>query len=68
MDRTHLRFFTVKTFPELFTDAGLQVARSGGLEIGGSLPWKISLLNGLLLGALEDTKYSQIYCVARKEG
>ncbi len=66
MDLTHLRFFTVKTFPELFEDVGLRVVRSGGLETGARLPWKFGILNMAFFGALDDTKYSQVYCVARK--
>jgi 2-polyprenyl-3-methyl-5-hydroxy-6-metoxy-1,4-benzoquinol methylase len=67
MDRTHVRFFTFKTFPELFESANLQVVSTGGTGDDGRFPWKLNLLNRLLGGALDDTRYPQIYCVARKQ-
>ncbi|MCC6242219.1 MAG: class I SAM-dependent methyltransferase [Gemmatimonadaceae bacterium] len=66
MDRTHLRFFTMHTFPEMFSAVGLQVQETGGLENHFTFPWKFRLLNMLLLGALHDARFMQLYCVARK--
>jgi SAM-dependent methyltransferase len=66
MDRTHLRFFTIHTFPELFASVGLRVVQSGGLEATASLPFKLSVLNRLLFNSLDDTRYLQLYCVSQR--
>lgn len=63
LDRTHLRFFTEKSLPELFQRAGLTLTTCTGIN-AGELPWKIALLNRLLAGRFEDTRYQQYVCVA----
>ena len=66
MDRTHVRWFTVKTFPELFQSVGLTVVDSGGHGDDGKFPFKLNLINKLCGNALDDTRYPQVYCIARK--
>jgi 2-polyprenyl-3-methyl-5-hydroxy-6-metoxy-1,4-benzoquinol methylase len=66
LDRTHLRFFTVKTIPGLFEPAGLHVETLVGINGPRRFPLKYALLNWLTLGSLEDARYLQFACVARK--
>ncbi|MGM9479998.1 class I SAM-dependent methyltransferase [Roseateles sp. NT4] len=65
LDRTHLRFFTEKSLPELFERAGLRVTTCAGIN-AGELPWKIALLNRLLAGRFDDARYRQFVCVAHQ--
>lgn len=65
LDRTHLRFFTVLTMRDLFAQAGFAVERLQGIN-GGAFPWKFGLLNFLLLNALDDMRWLQFACVARR--
>ncbi len=66
MDRTHVRFFTIKTFPELFQSVGLNVLDSGGHGDDGKFPFKLNLINKLCGNALDDTRFPQVYCIAQK--
>lgn len=67
LDRTHLRFFTQKSVPELFERAGLQLTGCFGVN-ATELPWKIRLLNGLLSDRFDDARFMQFVCVARRAG
>jgi hypothetical protein len=66
MDRTHVRWFTLKTFPEMFTTEGYEILDTGGTGADPKLPFKYAVLNALCLGGLDDTRYPQVYCVAQK--
>lgn len=66
LDRTHLRFFTRKTIPGLFEPAGLRVETLAGINGAQRFPLKYALINWLSLGGLEDARYLQFACVARK--
>jgi 2-polyprenyl-3-methyl-5-hydroxy-6-metoxy-1,4-benzoquinol methylase len=66
MDRTHVRWFTIRTFPEIFLRAGLIVVESGGHGDDGRFPFKLNILNKLCGNSLDDTRYPQVYCIARK--
>jgi len=65
LDRTHLRFFTEKTVRELFEQAGLVMERLDGIN-GEPCPWKFGQLNRLLFNALDDMRWLQFACVARR--
>lgn len=67
MDKTHLRFFTIKSIRNLFERCEFQVVLIKGIK-GAEFPWKIGLLNSLLFNALDDMRYMQFVCVARKKG
>jgi len=61
LDRTHLRFFTIKSIPELFTAAGYEI-----IQIEGIMPikgFKFKIFNVLTLGFFRDTKFPQFACV-----
>ena len=64
LDRTHLRFFTRKSLPDLFGPAGLRLERVEGIN-ASPLPWKIQWVNRLLAGRFDDTRFQQFACVAR---
>ncbi|MBI5237012.1 MAG: class I SAM-dependent methyltransferase [Deltaproteobacteria bacterium] len=64
LDRTHLRFFTVKGVKDLFETSGYRVVTLEGID-RCDFSWKFKLLNGVLLNRLEDTRYSKFACVAR---
>ncbi|MEW5889175.1 MAG: class I SAM-dependent methyltransferase [Pseudomonadota bacterium] len=66
LDRTHLRFFTKRTIPPMFECAGLRIERLEGINGCRRYPPKYALLNWLTLGGLEDARYLQYACVARK--
>ncbi|MFN3303355.1 MAG: class I SAM-dependent methyltransferase [Roseateles sp.] len=65
LDRTHLRFFTRSSLPELFQLGGLALQSCTGIH-ADELPWKIALLNRLLKGRFDDTRFRQFVCVAHK--
>lgn len=67
LDRTHLRFFTRDSLPELFERGGLALTTCTGVN-AQELPWKIALLNRMLAGRFDDTRYRQFVCVARRAG
>ncbi len=67
MDRTHLRFFTCSTMKDMFEKSGYEVVYIKGLKGKRNL-WKLSVLNVLLFNLLDDMKYMQYACVARKKG
>lgn len=64
LDRTHLRFFTQKSLPELFDRAGLTLTACTGIN-ASPLPWKIALLNRLVGARFDDTRYQQFVCLAQ---
>lgn len=66
LDRTHLRFFTVKTIPDLFEPAGLVIECLQGINGPRRLPFKYALINWLSLGKMADMRFLQYACVARK--
>lgn len=65
LDRTHLRFFTRKSLPELFERAGFSLRDCVGIN-ASELPWKIALLNRVLSGRFDDTRFMQFVCVANR--
>lgn len=65
LDRTHLRFFTSKSIKEMFEISGYDVVSIDGIN-GGKFPWKFGLLNVVFLNLLNDMRYLQFACVARK--
>ena len=62
LDRTHLRFFTLRTIEELFASNGMVIEAVFKKVDGG---WNIRLLNVLLLGALRHTLYLHYIVRAR---
>ncbi len=64
LDRTHLRFFTCETMRDMFVSAKLELVTFEGIS-GGTFPWKLAVLNALLLNTLDDMRYQQFACVAR---
>jgi 2-polyprenyl-3-methyl-5-hydroxy-6-metoxy-1,4-benzoquinol methylase len=65
LDRTHLRFFTNSSMRQLFTSTGFEVQTLEGIN-GVQFPWKLGMLNRLLGQALDDTRFQQFACVAKK--
>ena len=63
MDQTHLRFFTRNSIPALFDQSGYQIQTLQGIN-PINFPWKFGLLNKLLMGRLEDTRFKQFAFVA----
>ena len=64
LDRTHLRFFTAVSMGRLFADTGYRAVSVEGIN-ASPFPWKLQLLNKLLHGALDDTRYMQFAVSAR---
>lgn len=64
MDRTHLRWFTQRSIADLFRDTGYKVDSIEGIN-GCQLPWKLSLINRLTQGSLNDLRFMQFACIAR---
>ncbi len=65
-DRTHLRFFTKKSLPRLFEDAGCEIERLEGINPTPSR--KLRMLNLLTFNRWEDCKYLQFVIVAKAAG
>jgi 2-polyprenyl-3-methyl-5-hydroxy-6-metoxy-1,4-benzoquinol methylase len=63
LDRTHLRFFTRASLPGLFGAAGFELETVAGINVTGSLKFK--LFNALTLGRFADMGCLQFACVAR---
>ena len=62
LDRTHLRFFTLKSALATFESLGYQVQKVQGIE--SSQKWYLPLLNKLCFGYFSDTFYLQyIFCL-----
>lgn len=61
MDRTHMRYFTRKSFARLFTDGGYEVVKSEPVLLA-----KANTLNRYSLGIFEEFLAFRYYCVARK--
>ncbi|MEN3371840.1 class I SAM-dependent methyltransferase [Dechloromonas sp. ZS-1] len=68
LDRTHLRFFTAKTIPQLFESAGLEIVRMEGINGPKRLPPKYAILNWLGGGKHADIRWLQFAVVARNPG
>jgi 2-polyprenyl-3-methyl-5-hydroxy-6-metoxy-1,4-benzoquinol methylase len=64
MDRTHIRFFTIKSIREMYEDQNYKVILHEGIRPSKSL--KPKLLNFLFFGKFSDIKYQQIATVATK--
>lgn len=63
MDKTHLRFFTQRSIKELFDHSGYLMERIEGIN-QLKFPWKFGLMNSLLGGAFDDSRFMQFACVA----
>ncbi|MFZ2224232.1 MAG: class I SAM-dependent methyltransferase [Candidatus Deferrimicrobium sp.] len=63
LDRTHLRFFTMRSVRDMFLALGYEVLTLQGIH--PMVSWKFHLLNLLACGNLSDARYVQIACVAR---
>jgi 2-polyprenyl-3-methyl-5-hydroxy-6-metoxy-1,4-benzoquinol methylase len=64
MDRTHLRFFTLKSMRKMFEQCAYSNIRIEGIH-NEEFPWKFNLLNKLLGNRLDDMRYLQYACLAR---
>jgi hypothetical protein len=64
LDRTHLRFFTIRSIKKLFQQCGYELISIEGLN-KSYFTWKFELLNLMLNHSLDDMKAMQFACVAR---
>lgn len=65
MDRTHLRFFTVNSMRKMFEQCAYKEINIEGIK-RIDFPWKFNLLNKLLWNHLDDMRYLQFACLAKK--
>lgn len=65
LDRTHLRFFTIKSIREMYERLGYQVVRHQGINPMVEAPLRYRLANALVGGRLSDMRYAQFVTVAR---
>lgn len=61
-DRTHLRFFTLKTIRRMFAESGYSLKQLEGITPTTNREYYI--LNAVLFGALHDCRFQQYACVA----
>jgi 2-polyprenyl-3-methyl-5-hydroxy-6-metoxy-1,4-benzoquinol methylase len=66
MDKTHYRFFTIKSIKKMYENVGYEVLQLEGINATKSI--RPFLWNTLFLGALSDIKYRQFATVARPIG
>lgn len=68
LDKTHLRFFTVKSIPSLFSNSGFNIDLIEGINsLEDHNPYharKFRVLNSLLLKRIEDMRWLQFAVVA----
>lgn len=64
MDKTHLRFFTMKSMKRLFEDAGYEVIRQEGINPGHFK--YLNIMNFWLFNSQWDMKYPQFAIIAVK--
>ena len=64
MDKTHLRFFTLKSMHRLFEDAGYKVVTAEGINKDTAFRF-FNVLNFLLLNTQWDMKFKQFVIVAQ---
>jgi 2-polyprenyl-3-methyl-5-hydroxy-6-metoxy-1,4-benzoquinol methylase len=63
LDKTHLRFFTLRTIRTLFHDSGFAIDK---VNSNRSRSWKFKLLNVFSLGILKEFAIYQYILVARR--
>jgi 2-polyprenyl-3-methyl-5-hydroxy-6-metoxy-1,4-benzoquinol methylase len=63
MDKTHYRFFTIKSIPKMFENAGYQIIKMEGINATKSI--RPLLWNILFLGYFRDIKFLQFAVVAK---
>ncbi len=63
MDKTHMRFFTLKSMRRMFESNGFRVMRAEGINKHSNFKF-FNLLNFLLFNSQEDMKYPQFVIVA----
>jgi 2-polyprenyl-3-methyl-5-hydroxy-6-metoxy-1,4-benzoquinol methylase len=63
MDKTHLRFFTLKSMYRLFEDSGYRVVKAVGINKTTDFKY-FNILNFLLFKSQEDMKFPQFVIVA----
>lgn len=63
LDKTHLRFFTLKSIKCMFNDLGYDIQTIKG--IGPIKSFTFALLNFLVFGWLSDARYKQFACVVK---
>jgi 2-polyprenyl-3-methyl-5-hydroxy-6-metoxy-1,4-benzoquinol methylase len=62
-DRTHLRFFTKRSIPRLFDQAGYRIEALQGINLMEG--WKLKALNAATRGRFDDCRYLQFGVLAR---
>ncbi len=67
MDKTHLRFFTLKSMRRLFENSGYTVITSGGINKDNDFKF-FNVLNFFLLNSQWDMKFPQFAIVAKPVG
>ncbi len=63
MDKTHLRFFTLKSMYRVFQDAGFRVVKAEGINKDSNFTF-FNILNFLLFNTQWDMKFKQFVIVA----
>lgn len=63
MDKTHLKFFTLKSMRRMFEDAGYRVLKTEGINKDGNYRY-FNILNFLLFNSQWDMKYPQFVVIA----
>lgn len=65
LDRTHIRFFTLKSMKRLFADVGLDVISVTGINPRWWKGWKLKLLDIFFSKYLNDMKFKQFVITAK---
>ncbi len=66
LDKTHLRFFTINSIHVLFQSSGYNLLNIAGIN-AAVFPWKLGLLNLILLKVLDDMRFLEFACVVKKK-
>ena len=65
LDKTHLRFFTLKSIRQMFYECNYDVVKIKGIN-AIEFPWKFRIFNWIIMKRFEDMKFIQFVCVAQK--
>lgn len=67
LDRTHMRFFTIKSIADLFRSCGYKIEIVEGNQSGSTYrpkSWRYKVFQIMTLGRAEDMRHSQIHVLA----
>jgi 2-polyprenyl-3-methyl-5-hydroxy-6-metoxy-1,4-benzoquinol methylase len=66
LDKTHLRFFTIKSIKDMLISCDYKILMIEGIN-AVRFPWKFRIFNWILFKNCDDMKFLRFACVAQKQ-